>query len=142
MKDERAVCRIIERVQDYLEGRATTDEICRIYLKRIEHTYYKICRNAAASPPQTETSESTDKPTENAVGKTGKELDDESRELMDKLCKYIYSKDNTDRMRTRAILYHIYHHGLHDRWFEARDLMLMSHLQDTIQHSDVPTQVS
>jgi len=61
---------------------------------------------------------------------------------MDKLCNYIYTKDSTDRLRTRAILCHIYHHALHDRWFQARDLMLMSHLQDTIQHSDVPTQVN
>ena len=60
---------------------------------------------------------------------------------MEKLCEFIYTKDITDRLRTRAILCHIYHHALHDRWFQARDLMLMSHLQDNIQHSDVPTQV-
>lgn len=65
-----------------------------------------------------------------------------SEKLMDKLCKFIYAKDLTDRLRTRAILCQIYHHALHDRWFQARDLMLMSHLQDNIQHSDVPTQVS
>lgn len=47
----------------------------------------------------------------------------------------------TDRLRTRAILCHIYHHALHDNWYEARDLMLMSHLQDSIQHSDPPTQI-
>jgi len=64
-----------------------------------------------------------------------------SEQLMDKLCKYIYAKDSTDRLRTRAILCQIYHHAMHDRWFKARDLMLMSHLQDNIQHSDVPTQV-
>ena len=60
---------------------------------------------------------------------------------MDRLCKYIYTKDSTDRIRTRAILCHIYYHALHDRWYEARDLMLMSHLQDSVQHSDIPTQV-
>ena len=60
---------------------------------------------------------------------------------MDRLCKFICTKDNTDRIRTRAMLCHTYHHSVHDRWFEARDLMLMSHLQDTIQHSDIPTQV-
>merc|ERR1739844_51159 len=43
--------------------------------------------------------------------------------------------------RTRAILCHIYHHAIHDNWFEARDLMLMSHLQDSISHSDPPTQI-
>lgn len=60
---------------------------------------------------------------------------------MEKLCKYVYAHDGTDRLRTRAILSHIYHHALHDNWFQARDLILMSHLQETIQHSDPATQV-
>lgn len=64
-----------------------------------------------------------------------------SSEKVDKMCKFIYSRDTSDRIRTRAMLCHVYHHALHDRWFEARDLMLMSHLQETIQHSDIPTQV-
>ena len=68
--------------------------------------------------------------------------ENDSRFVIDRLCKYIYAKDSTDRIRTRAMLCHVYHHALHDRWFEARDLMLMSHLQDTIQYSDIPTQVS
>jgi len=64
-----------------------------------------------------------------------------SVQVMEKLCKYIYAHDNTDRLRTRAILSHIYHHALHDNWFQARDLILMSHLQEAIQHSDPATQV-
>uniref|UniRef100_A0AAJ7SIZ7 Eukaryotic translation initiation factor 3 subunit C-like n=1 Tax=Petromyzon marinus TaxID=7757 RepID=A0AAJ7SIZ7_PETMA len=64
-----------------------------------------------------------------------------SSELMDRLCKFIYAKDRSDRIRTCAILCHIYHHALHDRWFQARDLMLMSHLQDNIQHADPPVQI-
>lgn len=36
------MCTIIERVQRYLEEKGTTDEICRIYLRRILHTYYKF----------------------------------------------------------------------------------------------------
>jgi translation initiation factor 3 subunit C len=60
---------------------------------------------------------------------------------MQRLAGFIYAKDTTDRLRTRAILCHIYHHALHDNWFEARDLILMSHLQEVIQHSDPPTQV-
>lgn len=62
-------------------------------------------------------------------------------EEMEKLCRFIYAKDNTDRIRTRAILSHIFHHALHDNWFQARDLVLMSHLQETIQHSDPSTQI-
>lgn len=36
------MCAIIERVQRYLEEKGTTEEICRIYLRRILHTYYKF----------------------------------------------------------------------------------------------------
>jgi len=115
LKDEPAVCKLIDDLKHYLEGRATTDEICRAYMKQIEHEYYKKQQD------------------ENSV--------QESLKLMGHLCKYIYAKDNTDLIRTRALLCHIYHLALHDHWFEARDLMLMSHLQDTIQHSDIPTQI-
>ncbi|KAK3595722.1 hypothetical protein CHS0354_025344 [Potamilus streckersoni] len=118
LKDEKTIYEIIKRLQEYLEDRATTEEICRIYLHRIEHTYYKCDFSLAKE-----------------------NVEEDSEKLMDRLCKYIYAKDVTDRLRTRAILCHIYHHALHDRWFQARDLMLMSHLQDTIHHSDVPTQL-
>lgn len=66
---------------------------------------------------------------------------EDSAIIMDRLCKFIYAKDRTDRIRTCAILCHIYHHALHSRWYQARDLMLMSHLQDNIQHADPPVQV-
>lgn len=42
LKDEAQVCAIIERVQRYLEEKGTTEEICRVYLRRILHTYYKF----------------------------------------------------------------------------------------------------
>ena len=64
-----------------------------------------------------------------------------SLQQMAEMCKFIYAKDATDRLRTRAILCHIYHHAIHDNWYEARDLMLMSHLQDTVSHSDPLTQI-
>lgn len=42
LKDEKVVCSIVERLQSYLENRGTSGEICRIYLRRIEHLYYKV----------------------------------------------------------------------------------------------------
>jgi translation initiation factor 3 subunit C len=64
-----------------------------------------------------------------------------SVQMIDRLCKFIYSKDSTDRLRAQAILFHIYHHAIHDNWYDARDLMLMSHLQDSVTHSDASTQI-
>jgi translation initiation factor 3 subunit C len=87
--------------------------LCRVYLKNAENLYYKY------------------------------DLSNERKscEKMDKLCKYIYSHDTTDRLRTKAMLCHIYHHSIHDRWFDARDLILMSHLQESIDSSDIPLQI-
>lgn len=63
-------------------------------------------------------------------------------EVMERLCHYIYKHDTTDRMRTRAILCHIYFLALFDHWYRARDLMLMSNLQANIDHADLSTMVS
>jgi len=124
LKDEVTVTKIIEQVLQYVELQGDETEICRVYLRKIDHLYYKFDPNVLKK-------------------KQEKEISDVSTsvEEMDKLCRYIYSKDKTDRIRTRAILSHIFHHALHDNWFQARDLILMSHLQETIHHSDPSTQI-
>lgn len=124
LKDECRVSVIIDKVQLYLEKNNIQSELCRIYLRKIEHLYYKfdpkvLQQKAKEVAPEVVT----------------------SVQEMEKLCKYVYAKDGTDRLRTRAILSHIYHHALHDNWFQARDLVLMSHLQETIHHSDPSTQI-
>jgi len=44
LRDETVVCRIIEDLENYLQlqRQATDDEMCRVYLKRIQHLYYKV----------------------------------------------------------------------------------------------------
>jgi len=113
LKDEPIICNLIDRLQEYLEKKDQKQELCRVYLKNAENLYYKHDQND----------------------------EKKSCEKMDKLCKYIYTHDTTDRLRTKAMLCHIYHHSIHDRWFEARDLMLMSHLQESIDNSDIPLQI-
>lgn len=117
LKDENNVCAIIDRLQDYLEMRGAPSDLCRVYLRKIDHLYYKFDARILTDEK------------------------DNAADLMGKLCKFIYAKDSTNRIRTQAILCHIYHSALHDRWYEARDLILMSHLQDSIQWADVATQI-
>ncbi|XP_054043728.1 eukaryotic translation initiation factor 3 subunit C-like [Rissa tridactyla] len=134
LKDEGRVCAIIARLQRYLQEKGTTEELCRVYLRRVLHTYYKFdygARRRGAGDPQA---------WGGAEEEEGEEEED-SAALMERLCKFVYAKDRTDRIRTCAILCHIYHHALHSRWYAARDLMLMSHLQDNIQHADPPVQI-
>ena len=58
------------------------------------------------------------------------------------LCTFVYQY-GSDRSRTRAMLCHIFFIALHDKFLEARDLLLMSKLQDTIGNAvaDVPTMI-
>ncbi|XP_064331545.1 eukaryotic translation initiation factor 3 subunit C-like [Phalacrocorax carbo] len=132
LKDEARVCAIVARLQRYLQEKGTTEELCRVYLRRVLHTYYKFDYGARRRDPRG---------APEGGGEEEEEEEEGSAALMERLCKYIYAKDRTDRIRTCAILCHIYHHALHSRWYQARDLMLMSHLQDNIQHADPPPQI-
>ncbi|CAG0891577.1 unnamed protein product [Cyprideis torosa] len=126
LRDEALVCRIIDKLQKYLEEQRDSlpGDICRLYIRKVDHLYFKFDINVFK---QREDPDVNDKET--------------SIDLMDRLCKYIYVNDKTDRIKSRAILSHIYHRALHDYWYEARDLMLMSHLQDNIQHGEPNTQI-
>ena len=45
LKGERKVTELIERIRIYLEGRkgaSHDDDLCRIYILKIEHLYYKV----------------------------------------------------------------------------------------------------
>lgn len=42
LKDEAKVAGIIDKVQKYLERTNIQSELCRIYLRKIEHLYYKF----------------------------------------------------------------------------------------------------
>ncbi|KAG1714274.1 Eukaryotic translation initiation factor 3 subunit C [Nymphon striatum] len=164
LKDEKRVCKIIKVLHDYLESPTSTSErrgllseICRIYLRRIEHIYYKFENQSKFDNPEKDSNaeknlinEEKKEETATENGETIKmdpfladHVDEKESNIviMDRLCKFIYSNDKSDRIRTRAMLCQIYHHALHDNWFESRDLMLMSHLQYTIHHSDVLTQI-
>ncbi|XP_042161121.1 eukaryotic translation initiation factor 3 subunit C-like isoform X3 [Oncorhynchus tshawytscha] len=134
LKDEGRVCGIIDRLLGYLETKGSTEEVCRVYLRRIMHTYYKFDYKAHRRALGLQGETKSEQDAEESEG-------EDSAFIMDRLCKFIYAKDRTDRIRTCAILCHIYHHALHSRWYQARDLMLMSHLQDNIQHADPPVQI-
>jgi len=61
-------------------------------------------------------------------------------DLIHSLCVYLYKAGNS-LLRTRAMLSHIYHYALHNDFHTARDMLLMSHLQESIHSADVATQI-
>lgn len=62
------------------------------------------------------------------------------RQVVNELTKQIYQVGD-ERSKARAMLCSIFHHALTNDWHMARDLMLMSHLQENIQHMDISTQI-
>lgn len=56
------------------------------------------------------------------------------------LCRYVYD-NGQERLKVRALLYHAYWLAIHDNYQKARDLMLLSHIQESLVTLDVPTQV-
>uniref|UniRef100_A0A8C6QTN8 PCI domain-containing protein n=1 Tax=Nannospalax galili TaxID=1026970 RepID=A0A8C6QTN8_NANGA len=127
----------VEHLKDEAQGCATwrrrapaTEKIYQIYLRCILHTYYKF--NYKAHQRQLTPPEGQDQ---------AENEGEDSAVLMERLCKHIYAKDLTDWIHTCSILCYIYHYALHSCWYQAWDRMLMSPLQDNIQHVDPPVQI-
>lgn len=157
LKHEKSVCKIIDRLQAYYEvtmNKSSPPDLCRVYLLKIDHLYYKFDAGVIKQRAQLDRLKRKKNPSDpqfrqvEIVIKDQEEEEEEeelientSADIMNFLCKFIYSNDTTQRATTQAILSHIYHHALHDNYFEAKDLMLMSHLQGNINKADIPLQV-
>jgi translation initiation factor 3 subunit C len=125
----------IVKAQVLFEREGWDEAIARAVMRRLEHVYPKpdiivdVLEKTAVASVANETSRITPLSAPQTA-----------RELVHNLAVYLYSTD-LQLVRTRAMLCHIYHNALHGRYHEARDMLLMSHLQDTIQHADVTTQI-
>jgi len=60
--------------------------------------------------------------------------------LISVLCNYLFS-NSEGIIRARAMLCQIYFLALHDKYYLARDMMLMSHLQENMSNFDVQSQI-
>lgn len=64
----------------------------------------------------------------------------DAAQLVNILCTYLFA-NSEGIIRARAMLCQIYFLALHDDYYKARDMMLMSHLQESINSFDVLTQI-
>uniref|UniRef100_A0A6A7G0B0 Eukaryotic translation initiation factor 3 subunit C n=1 Tax=Hirondellea gigas TaxID=1518452 RepID=A0A6A7G0B0_9CRUS len=56
------------------------------------------------------------------------------------LCSFVFQAGDS-RSKTHALLQRVTHYAIHNRYSHARDLLLMSHLADSIANGDVATKV-
>ncbi|ORE08810.1 hypothetical protein BCV72DRAFT_303346 [Rhizopus microsporus var. microsporus] len=133
LRDEAAIYALLHRSQFYLETYSMTSAIPRVIFRKLDHVYYKP--------------ENVIKSLEIASKKllpdyvvTKVTTAEEPSELINQLCNYLYN-DTSSVFRTRAMLCHIYHYALLKKYYTARDLLLMSHVQDSIHQADIATQI-
>ncbi|KAI0166203.1 eukaryotic translation initiation factor 3 subunit 8 N-terminus-domain-containing protein [Xylariaceae sp. FL1272] len=112
------------------------DSLNRIVMRRLEHVYFKpaqvvkVLEENAWKPVPADV--------ESVITPRGSITD--ATQLLSVLCNYLFTHSE-GIIRARAMLCQIYFLALHDEYYKARDMMLMSHLQETINSFDVQTQI-
>lgn len=112
------------------------ESLNRIVMRRLEHIYFKpaqVVKILEENSWKAVTSglDSTIAPRAESAEPAG---------LLNVLCGYLFA-NSEGIIRARAMLCQIYFLALHDDYYRARDMMLMSHLQETINSFDVQSQI-
>lgn len=136
LKDEVQLLDLASLVQSYFESAADREEgkespeetrlnalrsrAARVASRRVIHMYYKSSELISRMEQL-----------------TSRKFSDKS---LTELAVLVY-RYGDDRAKSMTMLAHIYNHALENRFFAARDMLLMSHLQETIFEADIPMMV-
>jgi translation initiation factor 3 subunit C len=166
LRDESGLVSLLAKMQTYYDREGSTAEAAALAQRRIEHVYYRHDSIAKQVDKAAEFYEkfgdlsmlhpacvseekgSDDFSVSHPAAFMGKPAMDDAQAdsvdwtlLVNSLCTYVY-KHGTDAAKTRATICHVFHHALHDRFLEARDLLLMSHIQENIYDcGDITTMI-
>ncbi|UKZ79422.1 Translation initiation factor 3 subunit c [Trichoderma virens FT-333] len=143
LQDEGALYNVIFRGLLYYEAlkkdetiEVPQDSVNRIVMRRLEHVYFKPAQVVKTFEENSwkavgENVDSTTTPRAQAQDPTS---------LVNVLCAYLYA-NSEGILRARALLSQVYFLALHDDYYKARDMMLMSHLQETVTGFDIQSQI-
>ncbi|KAF8492651.1 eukaryotic translation initiation factor 3 subunit 8 N-terminus-domain-containing protein [Gautieria morchelliformis] len=132
LKDEKGLYKSICQAQAFYETTNQLDPLARVIMRRLEHIYSKPDAMIQALD-QTATQSKL-------VPSTTLATQGSSSSLIHFLSVSLYKSDNSF-LCTRAMHCHIYHHALTNEFYVAHDMLLMSHLQESVHAADVATQI-
>lgn len=124
------------RKQDQLKERISAERVNSIILKRLEHLHFR--HNTLASTLEKDAWTSLPDGIKSEISPI--ELGQDPEELVKALTNYLF-KHSEGIQRARAILHRIYFVALHDQYYDAKNMMLMSHLSESISSFDIVTQI-
>ncbi|KAL6238523.1 eukaryotic translation initiation factor 3 subunit C [Aspergillus navahoensis] len=142
LSDEKQLYTNLVRTQIYVEGltkqektELRQDSLNRVVMRRLEHIYFKPSQVITILEDTTEKALPSE--LETSITTRG---NSDAQTLVQTLCNYLF-KNSDGILRARAMLAQIYFLALHDQYYRARDLMLMSHLSENIANFDVSSQI-
>lgn len=121
LRDEKMLLELVTKTQEYYQKSGKIAFQCHTALLRLELMHYYYVPESDQLGPQ-------------------KRKDAPADLVLIQLAMFLY-KHGEDFEKTRALLCHVYYLALHNRFEEARDLLLMSHVQDTINDADISTRI-
>ncbi|KAF2799984.1 eukaryotic translation initiation factor 3 subunit C [Melanomma pulvis-pyrius CBS 109.77] len=143
LSDEGALYTTLVRTLVYVEALKknpkldlSQDALNRVVMRRLEHVYFKPSQ--VVTILESNTWKALPSNLDSEI--TPRAISNDTASLVQTLCTYLF-QNSEGIIRARAMLCQIYFLALHDHYYKARDMMLMSHLQETISNFDVNTQI-
>ena len=125
-----------ERLKEDQRLETNQENLNRVVMRRLEHVYFKPA--AVITKVEDDTWKAIPSQLDSKI--TPRAESEDITNLVQTLAGYLFQHAD-GIIRARAMLCQIYYLALHDQYYHARDMMLMSHLQETIGSFDVNTQI-
>jgi len=160
LRDEAALMALADLVATYLQSlkEPEKEKTASVALRRMDHLYYKTngvyaaTRNMAIAMKESvlvaqDTPETTENGDEEAIAEAPPlilpasfDLPEEAGGLMEELALVVYAHGN-DNQKGNAMLYSVYFKSIHDDFYGARDMLLMSRISEQTQQLDIRMQI-